>query len=262
MAYLKLSDQTNLHYQVTGQGKALLLLRGLARSRRYWLGFDAKLAKKFKVITVDLRGMGKTEGEVSFGLTMEHYANDLMTLMTHLKIAEYFVIGHSLGGMVALSLADLDKKRVKGLVVINTSIRAGLGIRLNPLAFLKMSQSLVKGQSFQEALCSLLAPESAKQKARIVSSWQKIAEDEGLRVMAALKQLLAANRFSLPKSLKKAHPPLWIIVGENDHLVPPSNSLRLVKMLPKARLIWLKGGHELPLDQEEELIALIEEMVS
>jgi aminoacrylate hydrolase len=105
-----------LHYAEAGRGVPLLLISGLNGLAQPWQGIVPELAKHFRVITHDHRGLGASDawqGDYS----ADQIANDVLGLMNQLQIERAHVVGHSLGGAVAQALAADHPQRVAGLVI-------------------------------------------------------------------------------------------------------------------------------------------------
>ncbi|GAL09469.1 esterase ybfF [Vibrio astriarenae] len=108
-----------LNYKIQGNGEPLLLIHGLFGSLDN-LGLLARgLQERYQVISVDLRNHGR-----SFHSKDHSYANmadDISALLDHLGIHQCIVVGHSMGGKVAMKLASTQPERVKQLVVMDMS---------------------------------------------------------------------------------------------------------------------------------------------
>ena len=118
-----------LHYLDAGAGPAVLLVHGLMSSSATWSSQFDRLAGRYRVIAPDLFGHGasaKPAGDYS----LSAHAATLRDLLDELQIPGATVVGHSLGGGIALQLAYLFPERVDGLVLVSSG---GLGRELNPL---------------------------------------------------------------------------------------------------------------------------------
>jgi len=102
-----------LHYEVTGSGSPLVLVHGWAMHAGYWDDDVGTLAERNSVIRYDRRGCGRSTGRPD--LTAD--APDLAALLDHLGYARAHVLGHSLGGTVALTFAARYPERVDGLIL-------------------------------------------------------------------------------------------------------------------------------------------------
>jgi esterase len=111
-----------LHSQSLGAGPPLLILHGLFGSLDNWNTVSRKLSENFHVIAADLRnhGLSPHSSEMSF----ESMAEDVAELMVTHKLPTAFVLGHSLGGKVAMELALRHQDKVEKLIVVDIAPRA------------------------------------------------------------------------------------------------------------------------------------------
>ncbi len=134
-------DDVALYYEIHGTGAPLLLIAGLGSDGSSWGSVVAKLSARFKVITFDNRGAGRSEVPHQ-GYTVGRMAEDTNRLLDHLKIKKAHVLGHSLGGYVAQELAIAYPERVDRLILASTA--AVSSVRNNAL-FLKFYNELEEG---------------------------------------------------------------------------------------------------------------------
>lgn len=110
-----------LHYKVQGEGKALVILHGLFGTSDNWQTHAKKLAEYYLVILVDQRNHGHSPWSEDF--TYEHLADDLERLMNHLKIDQFTLIGHSMGGKTAMYYAQKFPNRLEKMVIVDIGIK-------------------------------------------------------------------------------------------------------------------------------------------
>ncbi|OAN18507.1 esterase [Photobacterium jeanii] len=107
----------NLHYRVEGEGKAIILIHGLFGSLDN-LGLLARVLKNdYQVISVDLRNHGQSPRSEHF--TYQELAQDVLAVADELNLASFAVIGHSMGGKVAMALSELAQSRLEQLIVMD-----------------------------------------------------------------------------------------------------------------------------------------------
>jgi pimeloyl-ACP methyl ester carboxylesterase len=107
----------------------LLLHHGLASSQHIWDLMLPRLTRRFRVVTYDARGHGRS-GKPSRGYGFDHVDVDALAVMDAAQIRRPFVVGHSWGAMVALDLAARHPRAVRGAVLVDggvTSMRDGMG---------------------------------------------------------------------------------------------------------------------------------------
>ncbi|MXN92691.1 alpha/beta fold hydrolase [Flavobacterium sp. Sd200] len=140
----------NIAYNETGKGTAIVLLHGFLENSSMWNVFTEEYAKKYRVITIDLLGHGQT-GCLGYVHTMEDMADAVQAVLSHLRIRKAILMGHSMGGYVALAYAELYADTVKGIVLQNSTSRADsderkinrdraiAAVKQNHTAFVRMS---------------------------------------------------------------------------------------------------------------------------
>ena len=112
---------TTIHYVRGGQGAAIILIHGFPQD---WFAYHAimpRLAKRFTVIAVDLRGIGGSKATPG-GYDAANVAADIEQLMTTLKLQRVYIVGHDLGGIVAYALVRHDPQALRGAMIIDAPI--------------------------------------------------------------------------------------------------------------------------------------------
>ncbi len=110
----------SIFYEVQGKGETLVLLHGLLENSSMWNTIVPEICQGRQVVTIDLLGHGKT-GSMGYVHTMQLMAEAVFAVLNHLKIISYTLIGHSLGGYVALELAKTNPSAVLGLCLMNST---------------------------------------------------------------------------------------------------------------------------------------------
>jgi len=128
-----------INYTISGKGAAVVLLHGFLETVDMWNNLIPELSQNNQVICIDLLGHGKTDC-IGYVHTMEAMADAVFAVLQHLKIEKADVIGHSMGGYVALALAEKQPQLFKGLCLMNSSFeedddeRKALRVRANEMA--------------------------------------------------------------------------------------------------------------------------------
>ncbi len=121
-------------YQIHGHGIPVVLIHGFGSKKESFMAQIPVLSQKFKIISFDNRGSGKSE-RPDFSYTMEMFVDDIMGLLDYLKINKAHLIGLSLGGMIALTFVLKYPERVDKLILINTLAR--FPSNFDPEAYIK-----------------------------------------------------------------------------------------------------------------------------
>jgi 3-oxoadipate enol-lactonase len=112
----------NLYYEVSGSGPSLVLCHGYTGSHQDWIFQAPILAQKYQVVTIDHRGHGTSDAPSSAdAYSIPTLGDDLHVLLNYLDITKCCLVGHSMGGLVALQLALEQPHVVSSLVLVDTA---------------------------------------------------------------------------------------------------------------------------------------------
>lgn len=250
----------HIHYDVQGEGEPIVIINGMCFSARHWLGFDGEMARHFRVITIDNRGVGYTTLRATWNLTISDMASDVIRVLDHLNIERAHIMGVSMGGMIALALGLHHAGRCRTLVVINSSIAGTRTMRLTVPAVWRMVRAGRDTHRIAHSLSDLLSHKAAcgRRRQAVARSRKAISDREGWPFVTTWKHLLAAMRFDIRHMLNDMPCPTMILYGAGDQFVPPTNSHVLHQAIPHAELRKIhNAGHEISNDQPEELLRAI-----
>ncbi|MGH7824705.1 MAG: alpha/beta fold hydrolase [Candidatus Binatia bacterium] len=116
MPNVKLPTGVDLYYESHGQGEPLILVPSTAYSGEVWKPSQMPLANSLNLILHDPRGCGRSAATQNV-YTIEQMAADIVALMDHLKLASAHLLGHSMGGRIALNLTQNFPGRVESLIM-------------------------------------------------------------------------------------------------------------------------------------------------
>ena len=111
---------SNIHYKITGKGRAVVLLHGFLETIDMWSYLTLEFSKTNQVICIDLLGHGKTDC-IGYVHSMEDMADAVIAVLNHHNVITAQFIGHSMGGYVALALAEKTPQLVKSLCLMNST---------------------------------------------------------------------------------------------------------------------------------------------
>lgn len=113
---------TSVFFTDNGVGDTVTLLHGFLENASIWDSFIEDLAVKHRIICVDLLGHGQT-GSLGYIHTMELMADAVHAVLSHLNVETCTLVGHSMGGYVALSFIEKYQKMVNGVLLVNSTSR-------------------------------------------------------------------------------------------------------------------------------------------
>ena len=114
---------TEIAFSDKGKGRVIVLLHGFLETSAIWTEYQNKLAKQYRVICIDLLGHGDSNCN-GYIHTMEQMAEYVKAVLNKLNLRKYIIIGHSMGGYVALAFAEMYPDNVKGLGLFNSTASA------------------------------------------------------------------------------------------------------------------------------------------
>ena len=246
-----LLDDINCFYQIHGQGNPVILLHGLALDGRIWLEIAKLYGDQAQFIIPDLRGHGKTEIGQANG-SLEQIAFDLLKLADHLQLDRFTLGGHSMGGYIALAIAEKYPERLDGLIMITSNARADAPEKKES-RLMEAEQALRHGSRF---IAESMAPKLSN-SANIQQLSYEIIEKTSPEGFANVQRAIAAraNRINI---LRELPVPLLAIAGMEDQLMKPEVALEMAEASCTGKSVILPGvGHMPMLEAPHTLGALI-----
>ncbi len=232
----------------------VVLLHGFLENKEMWQEIASTLAKKNRVISIDLLGHGKSEN-LSYIHTMEQQAKMVKALLNHLKLRKYHIIGHSLGGYIALAFTELFSENIKSLVLMNSTAKADslekqtnrnhaiYIVKKNPNAFVKMAiPNLFSEKSRVEFKLEI---EKIKSDALKTSQQGILASLEGMKIRKDRTAILRNASFKI-----------LLIIGLRDPILQYSDLIEQTQNT-KVKIAKLPNGHMSHIENKKEVIALL-----
>jgi len=208
-------------------------------------------------VACDLRGLGKSALDGG-PLLLEHHVDDVCALLDALSAPRAIVCGLSMGGYVALRLAEREPRRVAALVLADTRSEAdGNEAKVKRAAAMDRVTAGGVAAFAREFVATAFGETTRASRADVVARAVAMIEEsaaEGIR--AALAAL--ASRTDVTASLAKMDVPACVLVGAEDTLTPPDAARALARTLPRAELHELPGaGHMSNLESPEAFDAAL-----
>ena len=218
------------HFFYTKQGnskaKVIVFLHGFLEDYSVWKGLADRLSDDYCVIAIDLLGHGKTS-TIADVHTMELMAEEVKMILEKLEVKSCTLVGHSMGGYVALAFAELYPEMVEGLVLMNsTPLPDSEEKKANRDRVLKVIEK-DKNLFVRTAVTNLFA------------------EDNKLLCSEALEKLIAMGMKGRPdrtEVFQKLSAKKHIIMGKNDALIPYEAMIEIANRVG-ATYTLLSGGH-------------------
>ncbi|MBL1321074.1 MAG: alpha/beta fold hydrolase [Methylophaga sp.] len=233
-----------LHYQITGTGQALVIIHGLFGSSDNWRGLAKQLANHAQVITVDLRNHGKSphSSQQNYDLMVE----DLVELFDDLNLNKADIIGHSIGGKVAMAFAAAYPERLNKLVVVDISPREYAGDSSHIVIFealLAVDLSLYSKRSEVNEVLSELLPDKSVRQFLLMN----ISQENGRLIWRINLQALYNNYANfgaaVGEQMKVGNVTCFIRGGRSGY-IQANDELLIAKQFPRSEIFTIEqAGH-------------------
>jgi pimeloyl-ACP methyl ester carboxylesterase len=222
-----------VHYEVAGEGPALVLIHGLSGSGRWWAYNVPTLAQRYRVYNVDLIGFGRSRGQ---RLVLREAAGWLTEWLHVAGIAHAHLVGHSMGGYIATEVAATAPEAVRRLVLVDALV-----LPMGP-GLLRHALDLAQASRFM-SLSFLPVLMGDALRAGPSTMWR------------ATREVLSAD---LSHQLGAVRAETLVIWGERDSLLDPELGRKLAEQLARASFVCVEGaGHNPMWDQPQRFNELL-----
>jgi esterase len=220
-------DGNLFRYRETGDssGPVLVLLHALGEDASDWDEVADALSNRYRVLALDQRGHGQSEYTARY--SFELMRDDLRDFVDALGLEQFSLMGHSMGGLVALLFTEEHPERVQRLVIEDAAPPAGSSNRPEP------------------------PPESPEP---VSFDW---------RVVASIRRQLNDADPAWWDRLPRITAPTLVVGGGSTSHIPQEELEALSKLIPGCRLVTIEGaGHEVHSARHEQFLAVVEEFLA
>ncbi|WP_027966817.1 alpha/beta fold hydrolase [Halomonas halocynthiae] len=251
------------HTDTGGDGSPLIIIHGLFGSRDNWRSHQRYWQSSHRVIAVDLRNHGASPHVA--GMSYAAMAEDVLVVMNSLGIESAHLLGHSMGGKVAISLARLFPERVRSLIVADIAPVAydHHGHEDVFAALNRVAKANPAGRSEADAL---MAEDVSERAVRLFLATNLVRSEEGgLCLRIGLKEIEAgySDIIGLPAGEGAFDGPALVVRGGRSPYVSDENLSAVYDVLPQARLVTLDGaGHWLHAEQPDAFQRSIDDFLA
>ncbi|AWT53699.1 alpha/beta fold hydrolase [Mycolicibacterium smegmatis] len=263
-------------FRIAGSGPAILLIHGIGDNSTTWHTVQSTLAQRFTVIAPDLLGHGRSD-KPRADYSVAAYANGMRDLLSVLDIDRVTVVGHSLGGGVAMQFAYQFPQFVDRLILVGAG-----GVTKDVNVALRIA-SLPMGS---EALALLRLPlvlpslQIAGKVAGTVFGSTGVGRDipDMLRILADLPEPTASSAFArtlravvdwrgqvvtmLDRCYLTESVPVQLIWGDCDSVIPVSHAEMAHAAMPGSRLEIFEGSGHFPFhDDPDRFVEVVEQFI-
>lgn len=249
------TEQGIVHYEAYGRGRPVLLLHGWLNSWALWRNTIELLGKEFRLYALDFLGFGDS-GSRSEEYSVNNFVLMVNEFMDRLAIKKAPLVGHSMGGTVALSSAINTPEKVVKVIVVGSPIQ---GSSLSPLLRLAAYRGWVGLSQKTPALYNLfqrmlipalrvysylLAKDGKTVGTMLTADASKLASGPFFESIGTLRQT------DLRPRLSELQMPVLGIYGKRDVLVNPNQAKILKQYMPASQIAWFEQSGHFPMIDE------------
>ncbi len=231
-------NSIKIHYKISGEGHPVVLIHGLSDDLKYWKYLNEYLKDYFKVISIDLRGHGKSEeGREDYSIRL--FADDIVNLLKELSIAKTHIIGFSLGGHVSLEIISNYPDIVNKVILISTSARVTPDMEEG---FKMLDISADKGfVEFFDYIIWHVLPEDILEESKDQLEIQKMEMAKVKNINGIRKSIKSHKEYDVFDGLNKINKEVLIIYGEDDTIITQTAIDELVDNIRDSKLVTIKN---------------------
>lgn len=250
-----LFKNTKIAYSDSGKGTAIVLLHGFLENRFMWNHFTAVLSSRYRVISIDLLGHGESEC-LGYVHSMEDNADAVYAVLNALRIRKAVLVGHSMGGYVALAFAELYPEMIKAVALINSTSRADSddrkqnrdravrAVKKDHTSFVRLSIANLFSPDNRERLASEI--ENVKSQALKTPLRGIVASLEGMKIRNDREVLLHFAAFPVLLALGKKDP----VLNYDENADQADNK--------NVELVSFPDGHMSVIENSNELLTVLQ----
>jgi len=244
-----------MYYELHGKGQTVAFLNGILANTSSWMNQVPLFSKQFQVLLLDFRGQGMSE-KPPMKYNMDMQADDLKSLLDHLKIDKLHVVGVSYGAEVGLIFAIKHPERLRSLVAacpvshMNRSLKA-IAERWLIAARLRSGKYL-----FQTVYPDIFSDEFIEKRWEFVNNTAPLYDSVDMD--AFIELLKGFMELNIKAELSKIKTPTLIMAAEKDKIKPPKYSEEINEEIPSSEFIIIKNsGHTVTWEKPEEFNSVV-----
>jgi pimeloyl-ACP methyl ester carboxylesterase len=254
----------DLYYEVHGKGIPLMLVAGLTSDSQSWQPIVKELSRHYRVITLDNRGVGRTKPQ-DIETSIQYIADDCIALIRHIGLSSVNLLGHSMGGFVALDCAIRYPEYVSKLILAGTS---AFNSERNNALFLDWLSYMESGMNselwFRNIFYWIFSKRFFEDKEALNNAVRFAIEYPYPQTKIALKnQVNAIKEFNCLEDLPGITSKTMITCGKEDLLFPPEESIKVLHVIPGVIFSFVEhAAHSIHMEKPREFINIVQNFLN
>lgn len=252
-----------LSWVVDGAGPPVVMIHGMGIGADGWEPQSDALSREFACMRFDNRGFGASQ-PIGDGLSIDLMADDVLALMDAQSWKSAHLVAHSIGGLIALVMAQRARERVRSLALLCTFSSGRVPTRASPrLMALGMRTRIgtrsMRRNAFLEMVMPRVVLENEDLDALALRLSYLFSHDLADQPAIVMKQFAATRRCDATPGLASlAGIPALVVSAEHDPIAPPEYGSELARRIPGARYIEISdASHGVTIQRPDEINALL-----
>jgi pimeloyl-ACP methyl ester carboxylesterase len=262
--FMDLPGGLHVHYRDQGNplGPPIVMVHGYSASLQAWEPWVARLGADYRIVTLDLPGHGLTRAPAAYVMSLDRFAEVIDTVAQRLRLGPYVVVGNSMGGGAAWTLALHHPDHLRALVLVDSiGWPEPSGDKATPFIFKLMATPFgrlilrhIDPRSMAQSGLRSAYVDPALVTPALVDRYVDLARAPGHRAI-----LLNGDNGKGPavtaETLNGIKLPTLVMHGEADAIVPITVGRALAGAIPGAKLVTYPGVGHVPMEQSPDLSA-------
>jgi len=249
----------DLYYEDHGEGMPLVLIAGLASDSQSWQPILKELSLQYRVIVFDNRGAGRTMPQDS-KMCIQDISDDCISLIKYLRLSSVYLLGHSMGGFIAMDCAIRYPKYIAKVVLVGTS---SVNSERNNTLFLDWFYTMGETNSklwFRNIFYWIFTKKFFEDKEVLHNALQfVIAYPYPQSKIAFRHQIDAIKAFNCTQELSHIGAKTLVILGREDILFPYLESKKVLQTIPNVHFAFIdQAAHSIHTEQPRNFIDIIQ----
>jgi pimeloyl-ACP methyl ester carboxylesterase len=259
MPKVKVGD-INMYYEIHGKGEPLVMIAGITCSSDFWFKVIPVFSREYRVVAFDNRGAGQSDAP-DIPYTTEMMADDMAGLLDAIGIDSAYILGHSMGGLIAQQFALRYPKRLRSLILASTSFGGPHQVILNNpeiTLFFERMPSLPIKENILESLRLMFNQEFIDKEPSFIQAYIAKMAEHPAPPHAMMRQGQAVMGHNTYERLPEVKVPTLVITGDADMFFAAENSSLMASRISGAELVILKNmGHGFMFEAFDEFNRII-----
>jgi pimeloyl-ACP methyl ester carboxylesterase len=240
-----------IYYDVMGEGSLVILIHGFGEDSSIWSGIIKTLKDKYTIITPDLPGTG--ESSILSNISIEEMAEVIHEIIHAENIESCPIIGHSMGGYIALALLDKYANHISGLGLFHSTAYADSeekkAMRKKGIEFIKDNGSFA---FLKTTIPNLFSTNTKAEKNYLID--EMIGKSHNFSTLSLVSYYEAMlKRPDRTAVLNNTDIPVLFMIGKNDNAIPIADVLQQCHLPEKVYIHILQNSGHMGMIEEEEI---------